>query len=59
MDETDPSDLQEEETVTQGLVSGVKVAYSIPSSEARQTDDNEIDTSGVSLDELMAQMKSI
>ncbi|KAJ9600242.1 hypothetical protein L9F63_009467 [Diploptera punctata] len=60
VDETDPSELQEEEPLTQGLVSGVKAAYSIPAPEAKkETEDNEIDTTGVSLDELMAQMKSM
>jgi hypothetical protein len=59
VDETDPSELVEDENLVRGLVAGVKAAYSIPSSAATEADTNEVDTSGVSLDDLMAQMKSI
>lgn len=59
MDETDPSELEADENLGQGLVAGVKAAYSIPSSAAPKVDTNEVDTSGVSLDDLMAQMKAI
>jgi hypothetical protein len=53
--------LQADENLGGGLVTGVKAAYSIPTpatatSEART---NEVDTSGVSLDDLMAQMKAM
>jgi hypothetical protein len=43
----------------EGLVSGVKAAYSIPAPAASETRTNEVDTSGVSLDDLMAQMKAM
>jgi tRNA U34 5-carboxymethylaminomethyl modifying enzyme MnmG/GidA len=59
VDETDPSELEADENLGQGLVAGVKAAYSIPSSSAQEVDTNEVDTSGVSLDDLMAQMKAI
>jgi hypothetical protein len=59
VDETDPSELAADENLGQGLAEGVKAAYSIPSSVTTEADRNEIDTSGVSLDDLMAQMKAI
>jgi hypothetical protein len=59
VDETDPSELEADENLGQGLVVGVKAAYSIPSAAAPEVDRNEVDTSGVSLDYLMAQMKAI
>lgn len=59
MDETDPSELEADEDLGQGLVAGVKAMYSIPSAAPPEVDTNEVDTSGVSLDDLMAQMKAI
>lgn len=59
VDETHPSELEADENLGQGLVAGVKAAYSIPSSAAPEADTNEVDTTEVSLDDLMAQMKAI
>ncbi|PNF31235.1 Ubiquitin-like modifier-activating enzyme 5 [Cryptotermes secundus] len=59
VDETDPSELEVDKNLGQGLVAGVKAAYSIPSSAAPEVDTNQVDTSGVSLDDLMAQMKAM
>jgi len=43
----------------EGLVTGVKAAYSIPTTAASEARKNEVDTSGVSLDDLMAKMKAM
>ncbi|XP_069673993.1 ubiquitin-like modifier-activating enzyme 5 [Periplaneta americana] len=59
VDETDPSELQAEEDLAQGFVAGVKAAYSMPAPAVQEEDSNQADTSGVSLDELMAQMKAM
>ena len=61
VDETNPQELQADENVGGGLVTGVKAAYSIPTpaTAASEARTSEVDTSGVSLDELMAQMKAM
>jgi hypothetical protein len=59
VDETDPSELQAEEDLGEGLVAGVKAAYKIPAPVVSDAQSGEVDTSGFSLDELMAQMKAI
>jgi hypothetical protein len=57
--ETDPSELEADENLSKGLVAGVKAAYSIPAPAVPEADSNEVDTSGVSLDDLMTQMKAM
>jgi len=61
VDETNPQELQADENLGEGLVTGVKAAYSIPTPAAAASEarTNEDDTSGVSLDDLMAQMKAM
>lgn len=59
MDETDPSELQADEDLGQGLVAGVKAAYRIQAPVVADAESDEVETSGVSLDDLMAQMKAI
>jgi hypothetical protein len=59
VDETDPQKLQADEDLGKGLVQGVKVAYSIPVPTVSEERTDEVDISGVSLDDLMAQMKAI
>lgn len=62
VDETDPNELlADDNDFDRGLVGGVKAAYAIPALApvVPEAESNEVDTSGVSLDELMTQMKSI
>lgn len=59
VDETDPQELQADENLGEGLVPGVKAAYSIPAPAASEARTNEVDTLGASLDDLMAQMKAL
>ena len=61
VDETNPQELQADENLGGRLVTGVKAAYSIPApaTAASEAGTNEVDTSGVSLDDLMAQMKAM
>ncbi|KDR08388.1 ubiquitin-like modifier-activating enzyme 5 [Zootermopsis nevadensis] len=59
VDETDPRKLHADEDLGRGLVAGVKAAYTIPAPVVPDAESNEVDASGVSLDDLMAQMKAI
>lgn len=61
VDETNPQELEADENLGEGLVTGVKAAYSIPTpaTAASESGTDEVDTSGVSLDDLMAQMKAM
>lgn len=59
VDETDPRKLHADEDLGRGLVAGVKAAYTIPAPVVPDAESNEVDASGASLDDLMAQMKAI
>lgn len=59
VDETPAEQLQDDAPAVQGLVEGVRAAYSVPQSSSQTDNADTVTDTAVSLDDLMAQMKAM
>ncbi|XP_054278166.1 ubiquitin-like modifier-activating enzyme 5 [Macrosteles quadrilineatus] len=59
VDETPAEQLQDDAPAVQGLVEGVRAAYSVPQSSTQTDNADTVTDTAVSLDDLMAQMKAM